>query len=980
MTIPTPEEIFAHNSDRASYCINQDCHHPFNLPDATFCSYCGSPLLLQERFRPIALLGQGGFGRTFKAIDESDPSPAYCAIKQFFPQQQGPGNAAKATELFRQEALRLETLGRHTQIPTYIGYFEQDGSQYLVQEFISGPNLAQELARSEPFNETQIRQLLLDVLPLLQFIHSRRVIHRDVKPENLIRRQSDGCLVLVDFGAAKYATQTTLGKTGTMIGSAAYTAPEQVRGKAVFASDLYSLGVTCIHLLTQIPPFDLFDSGEDAWVWRDYLGSNKVSKSLGNILDKMLQSGTKRRYQSADEVLKDLQVAIAHSHEGKKLLVASTVLLLAWAGLRYLNPPAPQPVSTPKPQVVQKQPRQRQSQARKKTPGPQRGLYGYVENGELQVFPLAHTSVSARISGNISRVEVRQTFVNPFDRPLEAVYKFPLPDEAAVDDMEIQIGDRVIRGTIKERQEAKKIYEEAKKEGRTTGLLEQERANIFTQSLANIKPGEKIDVVIRYTNSLKFEGGDYEFVFPMVVAQRYGSKTAALNPSENYAGGGIDVQLEIDAGVPIADVRSPSHQLSVHQASSTMRVKLADSQTMPNKDLIVRYRVAGEATQGTILTQSNQLGGHFAAYLIPALEYEAKEIVPKDVVFLIDTSGSQSGAPIRQSQELMRQFIQGLNPDDTFAIIDFADLPSQLSPEPLANTRKNRQRAIAYINGLDANGGTELMNGINRVLSFPPAPLGRLRSIVLLTDGLIHNDQQVIGAVAKGLQPGNRVYSFGVGNSTNRFLINRLAELGRGTAEVLPPNEPAREAAKEFFQEINNPVLTNIEVTWEGPGDGPEIYPQRLPDLFANQPLVLYGRQSNPTNGRLRITGQTAGGQPYEKVLNVNFDRVSGNGAIAQLWGRARIKDLMNQIYLDKTESLVKAVTDTALAYQLLSKYTAFVAVSDDVRVKPQEKKKRVDNVKSVPEGSNLVAILLAGTFLGLISLKKFISGRSGEV
>ena len=962
MTTPIPTQSSNQNSDRC-YCFNPDCQHPENPQNNSVCQSCGSPLQLQDRFRAIQLLGRGGFGRTFKAIDRSQSSPTYCAIKQFFPQQSS-HNAAKAKELFRQEARRLESLGTHPQIPTFLEYFEENGRQYLVQEFIGGRPLDRELAEDGAFDENKVRQLLLDVLPLLHFIHSHHIIHRDIKPENIIRRP-DGSLVLVDFGAAKYATETTLGKTGTVIGSAAYTAPEQVRGKAVFASDIYSLGVTGIHVLTEMAPFDLFDSSEDAWVWQQYLGEKKVSKSLGRILDKMLQGATKRRYQTATDVLKDLSAPTSTSarlYSRSKIWAASTILVFGFMGLRYLISPIAQQVSTP-PEVVTEK-----SEDREKLPFDPGGLFATID-GKKEVFPLRHTSVEARVSGNISRVEVTQTFANPFDRPLEAVYKFPLPDEAAVDDMEIVIGDRVIRGVIKKREEAQRIYEEAKKEGKTAGLLEQERANVFTQSLANIKPGETIDVVIRYTNSLKFEGGDYEFVFPMVVAPRYSSGTpeavsklmggAALASSVNppilpegtRSGHNIDVTLEIDAGVEISEVRSPTHDLSVQESSSTTRVKLTNSETIPNKDLIIRYQVAGAATQATVLTQSGEQGGHFATYLIPAVEYDPNEIVPKDVVFLIDTSGSQRGAPIAQSKELMRQFINGLNADDTFTIIDFANQTRKLSFQPLSNTPQNRKRAINYVNSLQANGGTELMNGIQTVLNFPPAPSGRLRSIVLLTDGLIGDDKLVIGEVAKGLKPGNRLYSFGVGSSTNRFLINRLAEIGRGTAEVLPPNESAVAVAEEFFQEINNPVLTNVEVNWEGSGDAPEIYPQRLPDLFANQPLVLYGRQTEPVSGTLLITGRMAGGTRYEKALNVNFEGVRGNGAIAQLWGRARIKELMNQIHWGETPSLVKEVTDTALDYRLLSDYTAFVAVSKDVRVDPQDGSLYANVPVEKPEG-----------------------------
>lgn len=288
-----------------SYCLNPACPNPQNPSDTKFCLTCGTKLLLKDRYRAIKPIGQGGFGRTFLAVDEDKPSKPRCVIKQFYPQAQGTSTVKKAVELFNQEAMRLDELGKHPQIPELLAYFTQDDRQYLVQEFIDGQNLAQELAQVGAFSESQIRQLLNDLLSVLQFVHSQQVIHRDIKPENIIRRSSDRKLVLVDFGASKVATANALNQTGTSIGSPEYVAPEQARGRASFASDIYSLGVTCIHLLTQRSPFDLYDINEDAWIWRQYLTS-KVSDSLGKILDKMLQTAPSRRYQSAEEVLKDL--------------------------------------------------------------------------------------------------------------------------------------------------------------------------------------------------------------------------------------------------------------------------------------------------------------------------------------------------------------------------------------------------------------------------------------------------------------------------------------------------------------------------------------------------------------------------------------------------------------------------------------------------------------------------------------------------
>ncbi|NES17849.1 MAG: serine/threonine protein kinase [Symploca sp. SIO3E6] len=297
-----------------SYCLNPSCPSPQNPDGTNFCLSCGTKLLLRDRYRGMKSLGQGGFGKTFLAVDEDKPSHPYCVIKQFLPQTQGKKNLQKAAELFNQEAIRLDELGKHAQIPELLAYFSQEGQQYLVQEFIEGENLAQALATQGTFDEAQIRAILHDLLPVLQFVHQHQVIHRDIKPENIISRNLNqlgkggvkGHLVLVDFGASKLATGTALARTGTVIGSAGYASPEQAIGRAVFASDLYSLGVTCIHLLTQMHPFDLFDAGEGVWVWRDVL-SHPVSDALGGILDKMIASPINQRYQSAAEVMSDLQ-------------------------------------------------------------------------------------------------------------------------------------------------------------------------------------------------------------------------------------------------------------------------------------------------------------------------------------------------------------------------------------------------------------------------------------------------------------------------------------------------------------------------------------------------------------------------------------------------------------------------------------------------------------------------------------------------
>lgn len=292
-----------------SQCLNPDCLHQ-NLQEAKSCKICESKLLLLDRYRALRILGKGGFGRTFLALDELKPSKPLCVIKQFLPTVKSKSGLKKAAELFEQEAISLDALGQHEQIPSLLAYFSQENRQYLIQEFIDGQNLAQELKSNGKLNEQQIREVLNDLLSVLQFVHSHQIIHRDIKPENIIRRKSDGKLILVDFGAAKNIEGVDLSMTGTRIGSAAYIAPEQAVGKPKFASDLYGLGATCLHLVTNVCPTELFDIAEGEWMWRDYLEDNEISYELSRVLDKLVEGATKRRFQSAEEVLNALDSGV----------------------------------------------------------------------------------------------------------------------------------------------------------------------------------------------------------------------------------------------------------------------------------------------------------------------------------------------------------------------------------------------------------------------------------------------------------------------------------------------------------------------------------------------------------------------------------------------------------------------------------------------------------------------------------------------
>ena len=288
-----------------TYCVNPRCAQPQNSLESRNCQSCGCPLLLKGKYGVVKELGIGGFGRTFLAIDYSHPNKQRCVVKQLFPDRQNTQSYAKTLELFQQEAQQLKYLGKHPQIPDCFESFGEGDYQYIIQEFVDGNDLNQQLKLSGLFTEAQIFNLLKEILPVLEFIHQKGIIHRDVKPANIIASQADGSLWLVDLGAAKQLTGAALAQTGTVIGSAEYTAPEQGRGKAIFASDIYSLGVTCIYLLTGVSPFSLYDTGDSRWVWRDFLPNN-MNSALGPLLDKMIQMSTNKRYRTAQDVQADL--------------------------------------------------------------------------------------------------------------------------------------------------------------------------------------------------------------------------------------------------------------------------------------------------------------------------------------------------------------------------------------------------------------------------------------------------------------------------------------------------------------------------------------------------------------------------------------------------------------------------------------------------------------------------------------------------
>ena len=405
---------------------------------------------------------------------------------------------------------------------------------------------------------------------------------------------------------------------------------------------------------------------------------------------------------------------------------------------------------------------------------------------------MKNTKVTADISGFITRVKVVQEFENNFNEPIEAVYTFPLSQNSAVDDMTMRIGDRIIRGQILKKEEARKVYEAAKNKGNTAALLDQERPNIFTQSVANILPNEKIQIEISYVETLKFEDGAYEFVFPMTVAPRYipasvdaedAEKISPPTVSATRAGHDISIEVNLNAGVPVEDIRSNSHEIeSLNLSPNSAKISLQGETTIPNKDFVLRYDVIGKRLEDAVLSNYGKNGGFFSLVLSPPERLSAEDITPKEIVFVLDTAGSMSGFPIEKAKESMKLALDNLYPDDTFNLITFAGDTHVLFEKPVPATRANMDRAQEFLASRSGGGGTEMMKAIKAALA-PSDAQDHLRIVCFMTDGQVGNDFEIISEVQK--HPNARVFSFGIGDSVNRFLLDQIAKEGRGEAEYV---------------------------------------------------------------------------------------------------------------------------------------------------------------------------------------------------
>ena len=561
-------------------------------------------------------------------------------------------------------------------------------------------------------------------------------------------------------------------------------------------------------------------------------------------------------------------------------------------------------------------------------------------------LPLKHTDVKGRISGYIAAVEVTQQFHNPYGEKIEAVYVFPLPQNAAINEFIMTIGERRIRGIIRERKEAERIYRQAKQQGYVASLLTQERPNIFTQKVANIEPGKEIDVNIKYFNTLAYVDGWYEFVFPMVVGPRFnppcykdgvgavargragisGQKTEVqyLKPGER-SGHDISLSLNVDAGLAIEEVACPSHVISNSFVTrEKLTVKLSSRDSIPNKDFVLRYKVAGRAVKSALVTHRDERGGYFTLMLYPPDNLRHLKRSAMEMIFVLDCSGSMSGKPIAKAKDAIKRALRKLEADDTFQVIRFSNRASQFGPDPVPATKANIRRALAYVDSLHGSGGTMMIEGIKAALDFPHDP-HRFRLVSFMTDGYIGNEVEILAAVHRRLGD-SRIFSFGVGTSVNRYLLDRMAKLGKGAVAYIGLDESAGQVVDLFYNRISHPALADVTIDW-GDMQVSDVYPHRVRDLFVGRPVILTGRFSGRGNTTIQISGKV-GGMTQEISIPVNLgDSTATHPGIASVWARKKIEDLANQATYDDERDLPGQIKRVALEYSLMSAYTAFIAV-----------------------------------------------------
>lgn len=593
----------------------------------------------------------------------------------------------------------------------------------------------------------------------------------------------------------------------------------------------------------------------------------------------------------------------------------------------------------------------------------------FVVQGDPQVdqLPLKDTRVEIAVSGVIADVKVLQTYRNEGSRPINASYIFPASTRAAVYAMRMRIGDQVIVAKIKEREEAKHEFDTAKQQGKSASLLEQQRPNVFSMSLANIMPQDQIEIELRYTELLMPTDGIYEVVFPTVVGPRYSSQPESSAPKEDrwvkspYLHQGtkpssaLHISARIAAGVPIQDLSCASHQIFPQwQSPSIAQLTLDDTDPFQgNRDFVLRYRLAGDKiASGLILFQGED--ENFFLYMAqPPARVTNADIPVREYIFVVDVSGSMEGFPLDTSKRLLRDLVGQLRSSDLFNVVLFAGDSTVLSAQSLQANQENISGAIRLLEQQRGSGGTELLAAIKQAMSLP-REASVSRSIVLVTDGYISGEEGVFDYIRDNLDRCN-VFSFGIGTAVNRYLIEGVAKAGMGEPFIVTQEAEARAIAAKFREYIQTPLLTDIQVRSIG-FDTYDVHPAHLPDLLAQRPVILFGKWRGPAIGTFELQGKTGLGDYVTRLDVAGVQPDDGNRALRYLWARSRIAELSEYGSRHLTADKVKDITSLGLKYSLLTQYTSFIAVREEVR-NTSGSAKDVDQPLPLPLGVSHLAV-----------------------
>lgn len=618
--------------------------------------------------------------------------------------------------------------------------------------------------------------------------------------------------------------------------------------------------------------------------------------------------------------------------------------------------------------------------------------YFYVETADPSVdsFPLKKTDITADINGVIADIHVLQTYANEGTNPLNACYIFPASTKVTVHGMQMQIGNQIVTAQIKEKEEAEEEFEEAKEEGKSASLLSEEQPNVFSMNVANIMPGDTVSIDLHYTELITPSEGTYQFVYPTVVGPRYVSPVIddcgtreewtamPYLPEGTTPDNAYDIHVNLSAGVPITELSSSSHKIDIQWDENTKAsISLADpSDYAGNRDFILDYKMTSQDISTGLMLNTGEKENFFMLMVQPPERFDAKDIPPREYIFVLDISGSMSGFPLNTAKELIKNLVSNLKETDTFNLILFSGASSQMAERSLPATKENIDKAIKIIDNQEGSGGTELAPALEEAIAIP-ASEDVSRNIVIITDGYIYGENDIFDLIRANADKAD-FFPFGIGKSVNRYLIEGIAKTGQGEPFIVTDETEASETAQQFKTYIQSPVLTNIEVSFDG-FDAYDVEPTILPTLYAQKPIVLLGKWRGEPQGTVQITGQNGSGDYTQTIsvaemlapdTNAEADALTASAtavsldsdALSYLWAQKRIERLTNYGLNKNNPDIKDELTQLGLDYSILTPYTSFIAVIDTVR-NPDGNGTDVDQPLPLPlEVSNFA---LGGYLLG---------------